>query len=190
MVVEAHCGSRNDALNVLTHVGYLVTEIVAAIDRINWRGWRWVCQIGDVEVLREDSRCHDIMLVEAVTKVLASAHSSADPSPELQGLSDVIAVVDSDLATNCTLLNEKIKALEHQRVEPSHTSSNCPVLSMSTPINDAHGDFVTTLGDMLKKNDELKQENSLLKQRVDGLAADVTAQGGVVLGKHTFTLEL
>ena len=58
------------------------------------------------------------------------------------------------------------------------------------PINHAHGDFVTTLGDMLNKNDELRRENSLLTQRVEGLEADITAQGGVVLGKHAFTSEL
>ncbi len=42
----------------------------------------------------------------------------------------------------------------------------------------------------MKENEDLRRENSLLMQRVDGLAADITAQGGVVLGKHTFTSEL
>jgi hypothetical protein len=32
MVVEARRSSRSDALDVLTHVGYSVTEIVAAIN--------------------------------------------------------------------------------------------------------------------------------------------------------------
>jgi hypothetical protein len=40
-----------------------------------------------VEVLREDSGCHDITLVEAVAKAMATAHSSADLSPGLQELS-------------------------------------------------------------------------------------------------------
>ncbi len=102
----------------------------------------------------------------------------------------MIAVVDSNLAKTCTLLNDKIKALERKQVTLSHASPSLSALSMSTPINNAHGDFVTTLGDMLNKNDELRQKNSLLTQRVEGLAADITAQGGVVLGKHAFTSEL
>ncbi len=38
MVVEARWDSRHNAKQILTHVGYSVSEIVAAIDRINWRG--------------------------------------------------------------------------------------------------------------------------------------------------------
>jgi hypothetical protein len=190
VVEEAHRSSRSDALDVLMHVGYSVTEIVAAIDQINRRGQRWVHQSRDVEVLREDSGCHDITLVEAVAKAMATAHSSTDLSPGLQELSEVIAAVDSNLAMTCTLLNDKIKALERKQVTLSRTSPSLSALSMSMPINDAHKDFVTTLGDMLNKNDELRRENSLLTQRVEGLAADITAQGGVVLGKHAFTSEL
>jgi hypothetical protein len=39
-VVEARQGSRNNAMEVLLHVDTSVTEIVAAIDRINRRGRR------------------------------------------------------------------------------------------------------------------------------------------------------
>jgi hypothetical protein len=141
-------------------------------------------------VLREDNGCHNITLVETIAKAMATAHSSADLSPGLQELSEGIAAVNSNLAKTCTLLNDKIKALEQKQVMLSRASPSLSALSMSTPINNAHGDFVTTLGDMLNKNDELRRENSLLTQRVEGLAADITAQKGVVLGKHAFTSEL
>ncbi len=45
-VVDLRRDSRKDALDVLTHVGFSVTEIVGAINRINKRGRRWVSDIG------------------------------------------------------------------------------------------------------------------------------------------------
>ncbi len=65
-----------------------------------------------------------------------------------------------------------------------------PALTMSTPIHDVHGDCVTTLGGILQKNKDLKHDNTLLVERLDHLAADITAQGGLMLGKHTFTSEV
>jgi hypothetical protein len=189
MVVEARRGSCNDTLDMMAHVGSSVTEIVSAIDRINRRGWQWVRQIGDVEVLQEDMGRHDITLVDAVTKVLAVGSSSAESSAEVQELSQVVEEVDNDLAKACTFLNNKIKALERKQAMLAAAPSSVSALSLSTLINDAHGDFLTTLGDMLRENESLKRENSLLTQRVDGLAAGITAQGGIVLWKHTFTSE-
>jgi len=57
-----------------------------------------------------------------------------------------------------------------------------PVLTMSTPIH-----CITTLGNLLQKNIDLKQANEQLTQWLESLAADITAQGSVVVGKHTFT---
>ncbi len=79
-------------------------------------------------MLREDSGCHDITLVEAVAKAMATAYSSADLSPGLQELSEVIAAVDSNLAKTCTLLNDKIKALERKQVTLSHASPSLSAL--------------------------------------------------------------
>ncbi len=60
---------------------------------------------------------------------------------------------------------------------------------MLNPIHVDHGDCVTTLGGLLQKNADLKHDNTLLVERLNCLATDVTAQGGVMLGKHTFTSE-
>jgi hypothetical protein len=49
MVVEARINARHSAQEILTHVGCLVTELVAAVNRINWRGRRWANHIGDVQ---------------------------------------------------------------------------------------------------------------------------------------------
>jgi hypothetical protein len=55
MVEEAHINAQHSAQEILTHIGCLVTELVAAVNRINWRGRRWANHIGDVQALREDS---------------------------------------------------------------------------------------------------------------------------------------
>ncbi len=77
MMVEACCDSCDDALEVLTHIGYSVGEIVAAINRINRQGHHWVSEIGDADVLREDSGYQTSSLVEVVAKALGNqvAHS-------------------------------------------------------------------------------------------------------------------
>jgi len=46
LVVDSRRDSCKDALDVRTHVGFSVTEIVGAINRINKRGRRWVSDIG------------------------------------------------------------------------------------------------------------------------------------------------
>jgi hypothetical protein len=49
MVGEACIDARHSAQEILTHIGCSVTELVAAVDRINWRGRRWANHIGDVQ---------------------------------------------------------------------------------------------------------------------------------------------
>jgi hypothetical protein len=71
MVVEAWHDSHDDALEVLTHVGYSMGEIMSAINQINCQGCRWVSKIGDVDVLlRDDSEYQTSLLVEVVTKAM------------------------------------------------------------------------------------------------------------------------
>ena len=55
MVVDSQCNLSKDAFDVLTHIGYSVTEIVAAIDCINKCGRCWMSDIGSINELREES---------------------------------------------------------------------------------------------------------------------------------------
>ena len=66
LVVDSRQEARKDALDVLTHIGFSVTEIVATINRINKRGRRWLSDIGSIDELRDETGRHDITLVEAV----------------------------------------------------------------------------------------------------------------------------
>jgi len=51
LVVDSRQDLRKDALDVLTHVGFSVTEIVGTINRINKCGRRWLSDIGSIDDL-------------------------------------------------------------------------------------------------------------------------------------------
>ena len=168
-----------------------MSKIVATIDCINLLGRQWANHIGNVEALWEDSGHFDLNLVEAVSKAMADQESSNKGiSDGLEELSDVIAAVDSNLAKNCKLLNAKIKALERKVASTLVPMPALVALTIDTPVHDAHEDYVTTLGRLMQESDHIKHENFLLLQWLDQLAADITAQGGVMLGRHTFTSEI
>jgi hypothetical protein len=111
-------------------------------------------------------------------------------SGEVEELSRNLAGVDADLAKTCTLLNNKIQALERKQVSLSSSAQKSPGLTMSTPIFNDNGVHVSTLGSVMQENVDLKRANDQLKDRIEMLAADITAQGGVVLGRFIFTSEL
>jgi hypothetical protein len=103
----------------------------------------------------------------------------------------MVATIDDNLTKNCRLLNDKIKALEGMLAALTRPSPHdLPSLAMSTAILDNNGDCVTTLGGILQENLDLKRNNERLKGVLEKLAVDVTAQGGVVVGRFTFTSEL
>ncbi len=54
---------------------------------------------------------------------------------------------------------------------------------------DDHGLEVTTVRKILDNNARLTTENFMLGSKLNQLAADITAQGGAVLGRHTFSSE-
>jgi hypothetical protein len=110
---------------------------------------------------------------------------------KLEELSGVMAAIDDDLTKSCRLLNDKIKALEGMLAAlPRPSPHELPGLAMSTTILDNNGDCVTTLGGILQENSDLKRDNEPLTSALDKLAVDVAAQGGVVVGRFTFTSKL
>ena len=103
LVVESRRDSRKDALDMLSHVGCSVTEIVGAIDRINKRGRRWLSNIGSIDELRDETGRRDITLIEAVMKGMAGTPQDV-LFGEVEELARNLAGVDADLAKTCTLL--------------------------------------------------------------------------------------
>ena len=98
---------------------------------------------------------------------------------------------EHDNVRNLTHLSDKIKALSAGAVAstapaPAPQSS----LSLMMPIVDSSGVQVSDLGSVLCKFGLLRAENVKLTVRIDRLRADLTAQGGIVFGRHSFTLEL
>jgi hypothetical protein len=145
-------------------------------------------------VLRDNSGFHDITLVDAIAGLISSIapqdHTVDDVASDIEALSVLIAAVDTDLGKTCTILNNKIRALERLQASPPVTLQSLPALTTATAVQDKHGAYVTTLGGILGENTALKLSNGHLTRQIEKLSADVTAQGGVVLGKYTFTSEL
>jgi hypothetical protein len=194
MVVDARRSLGNNAIEVLNHVGSSMVEILVAINQINKRGRRLASEVGNMLVLRDDSGLHDIMLVDAVARVISSMalqdHTIDNVASDIEDLSGLIAAVNADLSMTCTILNNKIRALERLQSSPPVTLQSLPTLTMATAVPDKHRAYVTTLGGILGENTALKLSNERLTCQIEKLSADVTTQGGVVLGKYTFTSEL
>ncbi len=190
MVVDAIQGLRDDAMEVLKYVSISVFDLVSAINRLNCRGWRWKSLIGDILTLCEDSGIYDLTLVGAIAQVMTPRDSGAAAS--IIELTELCKAIDSNLVRNLRLLNKKIKGLEWQwsALTLSPPQAAVLVLTLDTPILDANGNQIGTLRSMVDENAALKTANAKLMDRVDRLAADVTAQGGAVLGRHTFTSKL
>jgi hypothetical protein len=66
MVVDAMQGSRDDVMEVLEYVSISVVNLVSAINRLSYRGWRWKSLIRNISTLREDSGIYDLTLVGAI----------------------------------------------------------------------------------------------------------------------------
>jgi hypothetical protein len=140
MVVKALQGMHNNVLEVLTHVGYTVVEIMAAINRVNQQGWRWLSNMGDVTVMWEDSGLRNVMLIDAVMKLMENLGPQANPQVSLSGnvagslnnLAGMISGVDINLAKIYNPLNAKIKALEQQHSTLLRLPPMLPILTMST----------------------------------------------------------
>ncbi len=194
MVVDARRSLRDDAIEVLNHVGSSVVEIVAAINQINKRRCRLASKVGNVSVLRDNSGLHDILLVDADARLISSMapqdHTVDNVASNIEALSGLIATVDADLGKTCTILNNKIQALERLQASPPVTSQSLPTLTTATAVQDEHRVYVTTLGGILGENTALKLSNERHTCQIEKLSADVTAQGGVMLGKYTFTSKL
>jgi hypothetical protein len=154
-------------------------DIVLAIDRINQQGCTGWDLIGDIKAMREDREEPGLTLVEAVTQLLDRKDSSDEDSPQvLEELSDLIASVNSDLITNCRLLNDKIKFLERKISDDTRPPrANLSLRTLSTPLLDNWGDCVTTLGGILQDNSIFRQENSKLVARIDCLTVDSQPEG-------------
>ncbi len=57
------------------------------------------------------------------------------------------------------------------------------------PIVDSNGVQHRVFDGVMSAISNLKAENSRIKTRLDAMQADLAAGGGVVFGRHTFTLE-
>jgi hypothetical protein len=98
---------------------------------------------------------------------------------------------EGDNISNLRHLNKKIKGqMRVQSPPPPPVATQAPfLLCLTTPITDTNGRQIGVFGDIMDKLAALKANNIKISDRLDVIKEDVTAQGGVVFGQHTFTLE-
>ncbi len=104
-------------------------------------------------ILQEDSGLPSLRIIDAVVRMAPltapQVSSGEDWSSKLGALSDLIAAIDNDLSKTCSPLNNKIKALERAQASSPGGHQDLPALTLSTPVQDEHGAYVTTLGGLL-----------------------------------------
>jgi hypothetical protein len=91
---------------------------------------------------------------------------------------------------NSNLLNARIKALEHTRAHSPALPPLVTFLTLDTLIQGEHGEVVVMLGNIMADSERLQKANLILVEWMEQLLANVTLQGGAVLGWHMFTSEM
>ncbi len=85
-------------------------------------------------------------------------------------------------------MSRRIGILETSTGAPLHIGNmNCRSLTHDAVILDSFGNPVALMAELWRLVSELKASNMALTARVSELTAEVSAQGGVVLGNMTFT---
>jgi hypothetical protein len=183
--------SWEDTLEVLEYVWISVVEVIKAIDRLNTRVRVWKEVLGDFADLREERGASN------VRSELSGALGQLDSIElELSGrLDNMLARLDmweGDNISNLTHLDQKITGLmQIQSTPPPPVVTQVEFsLCLTTPITDANGRQIRVFGDVMIELETLKTNNIKLSECQDSIKADVTAQGGVVFGQHTFTSEV
>ena len=112
-------------------------------------------------------------------------------------LTDLMGEIDEDhrgaatyALTKANEMSRRIGLLEVSEGAPSYLSNmQSRSLAHDTVILDSFGDPVASMAELWRVVTELKASNMALTTRVSALTAEVSSQGGVVLGNMTFTSE-
>jgi hypothetical protein len=177
-----------NAVEVLDYLWLSVCEAIKAIDCLNHQVQVWKEVVGNFAVLQDNRGA--IVICSKLSSVLGDidALKLDDRFDEMLQRFDVW---EGDDIRNHTHLNNKAKGLiKVQAAPPPIVTQRQLSLCLSTPITDDKGIHVGVFGDIMGKLDNLKTDNTKLSDWLESIKADVTAQGGVVLGHHTFTSEL
>jgi hypothetical protein len=188
--------SRGNAQVVLEVVWGAIDKVTTKVNRLNGQARYWKKVVGAFEELQEERRVKDVASgMEGIMRTVDELGT------RYAKLSSKLDEVEADTIKNLKLVNGKTNRLLRNVVAPtpapiaSHTggtaaSAGGGSVCVTTPIVDGHGIQVGLLGDVLTGIAYHTADNKKLRGELEALAADVTAQGGVVLGQHTFTSEL
>ncbi len=182
---------REDSFEVLEYVWLFIAEVIKAVDRLNNRVQVWKEVLGDFSFLREEKGA--INVCSELTGILGQIDAlELGLSEQLDNLLVRFDVWEGDNISNLTYLNDKIKGLmKIQAPPPPPVLTQAPFsLCLTTLIADSNGMQIGVFGDVMDELATLKANNVRLSDHLDAIKVDLTAQGGVVFGQHTFTSEL
>jgi hypothetical protein len=189
-LVDVSDMAREDSSEVFNHMSTAIQKVVDAIDHVNTRRNHWQDLIGDVRALRDDSGNSMFTLVGVIQDLMTPPHTQViDKEDKVDRVKSLMVKIDEDMIYNFTFLNDRVKALERQATTAQEVEASLGTFDWDTPVVDAHSLQVSTIRKILEDNDRLVLENVTLLDKLDQLAADITAQGRAVLGRHTFSLE-
>jgi hypothetical protein len=192
--------AREDAVEVLEYVWGTVFDLIKAVDRLNKRVRIWKQVMGDFGILCDDREVSDIC------SGLSHTMSALDDVERgtVARFEEVLSRFedwDQDNVQNLKHLNKKIKKM----LQPPSTPVPSQVvnhqdtfaLCVDTPIVDANGVQVGCHVQLMHELTLLRDENVgirngqvKMREELDAIKADVTAQGGVMLGHHTFSSKI
>ena len=197
--------ARKDSKDAVDYLWLSVHEVAAEVGQVNSQLIVLKDDVGDVAPLSELHNMNDLAegVVEALVRVGAGELEEMETAitkcdTKVGYLTDLMGEIDEDhrgaatyALTKANEMSRRIGLLEvSSEGAPTHLSNmQSRSLAHDTVILDSCGDPVASMAELWRVVTELKASNMALTTRVSALTAEVSSQGGVVLGNMTFTSE-
>jgi hypothetical protein len=194
--------ARKDSKDAVDYLWLSVREVADEVGRVNSQLIVLKDDVGDVTPLSELHNIDDLAegVVEALGRVGAGELEEMETAitkldTRVGYITDLIGDIDEDHRVAATYALSKVNEmsrwiglLEVSAGAPSQVSNmQGRSLAHDAVILDSFGDPVASMAELWGVVTELKASNMALTTHVSELTAEVSAQGGVVLGNMTFT---
>ena len=198
--------ARKDSKDAVDYLWLSVREVADEVDQVNRHLIELRDDVGDVTPLSELHNIDDLAegVIEALGRVGAGELEEMETvitklDTRVGYVTDLMREIDEDHRVAATYalskaneMSRRIGLLEVSAGASPHVSNmhcRCRSLAHDTVILDSFGDPVASMAELWRLVLELKASNMALTTHVSELTAEVSAQGGVVLGNMTFTSE-
>jgi hypothetical protein len=191
--------ARKDSKDVLDYVWLSVCEVANEVDHVNRQLNVLKDNVGDVTPLSELHNIDDLAegVVEASGKLEEMENVITKLDTRVGDVTDLIGEINEDHRVAATYamskaneMSRRIGLLEVSAGAPPHVSNmHFRSIAHDAVILDSFGNPVASMAELWRLVSELKASNMALTTRISELTAEVSAQGGGVLGSMTFTSE-